>query len=197
MKITSVAYEQCQIEALLSGRKTTDRRNVTKCPAKVGDLVWVRESFVVGRIVKTDHFLPSNRYEYIDQSESDKNVVFTRTDLNALDGVSLKGIKFKNFRMMKREQSKITLKVVKSYRQRLHDITDDEAAREGMPSAEEVQDTFIESQLGWHMRPRAWFKRQWARYHDNWNDNPLVWVLEFEVVHQNVNDVLKELKEAA
>lgn len=197
MKITSVAYEQAQVEALLSGRKTTDRRNVTRCPAKAGDLIWVRESFLEGRIRTTEHFLPSQRYQYIDQSESDENRVFTRTELDALEGVSLKGIKFKNFRMMTRAQSKVTLKVVKSYQQRLHDITQEQAVLEGMPSDEEAQEMAIQSQLGWYQRPRTWFKNQWSRFHDNWDENPLVWVLEFEVIHRNINDVLSELKEVA
>ncbi len=197
MRVTSIVYKQDQVEKLLSGHKISDRRPSIKCPASVGDLIWVRESFAIGRIVESNDFLPSERYFYLDQSEHKDNQVFTRDMLAQRPEVRTHGIKWKHPRAMSQHQSQLTLKVIASYQEHLQDITHEQARNEGMPTEEELAEVSLMSSLGHGMRPKSWFKKQWNDQYGNWDDNPIVWVLKFELIKQSINEYMESEKQCA
>lgn len=98
---------------------------------------------------------------------------------------------------MPRAASRLTLKVTDVRIERVQDITEEQAIKEGMPTDEECQRMAIESGLGWYQKPDIWFKNLWDSIYGNWHQNPYVWVIEFEVIHQNVDKYLESVKEAA
>lgn len=76
--------------------------------------------------------------------------------------------------------------------ERVQSITDEQAEKEGMPSPDEAQLLAAESGIDWYQKPRIWFKSIWDRIYGNWQDNPFVWCIEFEIVKSNVDTLSKK-----
>jgi hypothetical protein len=79
---------------------------------------------------------------------------------------------------MPRWASRITLEITGIRVERLQEITEEDAEKEGVV-AEPVFDTV--SPQGW-MSWTASFARLWDSIYGNWNANPFVWVVEFRRV---------------
>jgi len=77
------------------------------------------------------------------------------------------------------------IRLIAIRRERLREITAEDAMAEGIHL---VPEGYWESEfrLGWFASPRAAFAALWDSIHrktgTQWADNPLVWVLEFEVI---------------
>ena len=177
------------VQAILAGRKTQTRRvvkpqptlhgNITKfawgagtsgntmpvvhghktaskCPyGKVGDLIWVRETW------SEEPVLHSLRY---------------KANLNdfGLEGHKAQGFKWKPSIFMPKAAARIWLRITNVRVERLHEITADDCRKEGKPNGGDTQDNLA----------MLWFKTLWQSINgsDSWNDNPWVWVIEFEVI---------------
>jgi hypothetical protein len=80
------------------------------------------------------------------------------------------------------------LKVTDVRIERVQDITDEQAKAEGC----------------WHgigggevdlaVSPQDHFPTLWESLYGNWNQNPYVWVIEFEVIHKNVDSVVSAMQ---
>lgn len=74
-----------------------------------------------------------------------------------------------------RSASRMTLKVTDTRIERLMDITEEQASAEGfegcLPTA------------------KAAFLKMWDSIYGNSSENPFVWVIEFEVIHQNIDEI--------
>lgn len=139
-------------------------------PARKGDLIYVRETW--------REFNNSNECGCSDHCLCPK----TGTPLYLAshdDGES----KWKPSIHMPRWASRLTLKVTDVRIERVQDITEEQAIKEGMHPARP-------SSLV--MPYRTTFMDVWDDIYNNWCDNPYVWVIEFEVIRQNVDTYLKQ-----
>lgn len=86
---------------------------------------------------------------------------------------------------MPRWASRTTLKVIGVRVERIQDISKDDAIAEGF------QLPPVDGQ-GFTIGARTNFRHAWQQiYGDHWDSNGWCWVIDFEVIHQNVDDYLK------
>jgi hypothetical protein len=163
MKVKPMIFNTEMVKAILEGKKTVTRRPAknlsfsermgfavgefayglgfdlretmnnciksksAKCPAQIGDLIYVRETFLLGRIFDYDSGHPASDYFYVEQ---------------------------------------------------VQDISEEQAEKEGCSNFPSY---------------RGHFEEIWNSIYQNWKENPYVWVIEFEVIHQNVDKYLSEI----
>lgn len=188
-KTKPILFSTPMIQALLEGRKTQTRRivnnkwlpiveeclrvngkwvwetidfSLTTPYGKVGDLLWVRETFFV--------------------QENNEEVFYRATDGFKNDKVNWRPSIF-----MPRWASRITLEITDIRVERLQDISEDDAAEEGSVmvapdyldgNPNEYRETFKEL---------IWKKINGA---DSWENNPWVWCVTFLVINKNILEVM-------
>jgi hypothetical protein len=158
-------------------------------PYKAGDLIWVRETFEVEE--NTYHDL-HGQYCIVYRADKGVNLVNPTVDNNDYLANSVLKKGFTPSIHMPKHASRLTLKVTNVRVEQIQNLSDDEAVKEGMPSINEAQDMALKSGMNWYQNPSIWFKGLWDRLYGNWNKNPWVWVIEFEVIHKNINEVTKQ-----
>lgn len=133
---------------------------ISKCRYKVGDILYVRETFCPNYF--DDSFQNRNAYK----ADYDKSKV----------GDCVPEPKWRPSIHMPKTAARLFLKVTDVKVQRLQDITEDEARKEGcfMPSYNENHELVGDSV--------TLFKVLWNKLYKNWNENQWVWVIEFEKV---------------
>jgi len=199
MKIRPILFSTEMVQAILAGRKTQTRRIIKPQPiedngfwkhgrcssnvpfeewgegpfgydkqyAEVGDVLWVRETFM-----ETDgeYFYKAN-YDADDQ----------------------KYITWKPSIFMPKAAARIFLKITNIRVERLNDISEDDAEKEGVeeihpaPFIFRWKDYVISSnQL---KCPIISFYTLWCSINGakSWNANPFVWVIEFERIEKPLN----------
>ncbi|EMW3082598.1 hypothetical protein AAEX90_001847 [Vibrio cholerae] len=152
------------------------RSKSAKCPSKIGDLIYVRETFGccgVRSVYKADD-----------------------------DGASCMVKKWTPSIHMPRTESRLTLKVTDVRIEKLQDITEEQCWKEGVEHIDGQFDIHQLSEMaktfdGTFEDAKALFACLWDSIYQNWKQNPYVWVIEFEVIHQNVDKYLESVKEAA
>lgn len=199
MKTVPMIFNQQMVKALVDGRKTVTRRPLSNqpikngsfwdfkwgagssldylpilaghatanaAPCKVGDLIWVRETF--RQFNSSDECGCSespcgcpNNGTYIYKATGD-------------DGES----KWKPSIHMPRKASRLTLRVMNVRCERVQKMNKVDAVNEGFD---------LSNVLGF---PRVWFKDVWNSIYSNWDQNPWVWVIEFEVIKSNIDKVI-------
>ena len=127
-----------------------------KKPYEVGDVLYVRETWLKG----------DDGYHYKANSTSLSEEVRKQF-----------GYKWKPSIHMPKVAARIFLKVTDVRAERLQDITEDQARREGcfLPSYKDGELVGDSVTL---------FKILWNNLYNNWGDNPWVWVIEFEIVEK-------------
>lgn len=135
-------------------------------PARKGDLIYVRETFRL--YSNTDECGCS---DHCSCPPNETPLYFATHD----DGES----KWTPSIHMPRSASRLTLKVTDVRIERVKDITHDQVRAEGFNDwtgfAFTWSSIYLKQGLGW-------------------DDNPYVWVIEFEVIHKNVDEVLREME---
>jgi hypothetical protein len=133
-------------------------------PFAAGDRLWVREAW------RTEA-----RFDALPPRAVDPHsAVDYECDLDTFErGESLRG-RYRHARFMPRWASRIDLDVVSVRAERLHEITDDDALREGIPAADGINRSMGRS-------PREAYCDLWVSLHgpDSWASNSLVWRIEF------------------
>ena len=90
-----------------------------------------------------------------------------------------------------REFSRLTLKVTSVRVERVQDITKEDAISEGFQLPPVDDQDFV-------IGARTNFRHAWQQiYGDHWDNNGWVWVIDFEVIHQNVDSYLAQQESAA
>lgn len=235
MKVKPMIFNTEMVKAILAGKKTVTRRPAKVdyergmngpvvrgrngevsvisfapvaglCPfGNVGDFIYVRETWRefsnTDECGCSDHCLcpPSGTPLY-----------FATHD----DGES----KWKPSIHMPRKHSRLTLKVTDVRIERVQDISEEQAEKEGVISNEEYNDRAGEGNLfnchkcdGFQVHgciaygggvaecdcnacdtAVKRFGLLWDSIYQNWKENPYVWVIEFEVIHKNVDKYLGE-----
>tara|TARA_R110002033_G_scaffold170862_1_gene214532 strand:- start:1127 stop:1762 length:636 start_codon:yes stop_codon:yes gene_type:complete len=142
------------------------------CPfGQADDLIYVRETFA---------------YQTGDDNEPLNPQVYLYAETDSWDGIRVPSIH------MPRRVSRLTLKITSVRVERIQDISEEDAKKEGVSFLRDVPDcdeTLTEKQLFgflWDsVYPKSWSKNQW------------VWVVDFEVIHKNIDQVLAEMEQAA
>ena len=204
MKARAILFSGPMVRALLDGRKTQTRRVVKPQPAGMyrrdyeirsnpspffvvdgrevhcpygqpGDLLWVRETSSVRHARETcaacDNSdiagLQARHYCRAVSYRADKDI-----DLPWTPGIH-----------MPRWASRLTLRITDVRVQRLWDISEKDAWAEGVTLVEPAPS---------YLPYRAAYARLWTDINGagSWDWNPLVWALTFEVIKQNVDQVL-------
>ena len=138
--------------------------NILKSPFKIGDIIWVRETF---RSIEQDFGKP--RYEYKATEKINK------TD------------KWKPSLFMPKDACRLFLKVTEIRVEKLHDISEQDAMNEGSDISDKYM-TMVE-RCNNYSNPsggkkgyshKAGFEELWNKINKNWDDNPWVWVISFK-----------------
>ncbi|MBE0379215.1 ASCH domain-containing protein [Pseudoalteromonas prydzensis] len=204
MKIIPMIFNQQMVQALAEGRKTVTRRpmkletkdcdlgcllkpnevagevnndNFQNASYRVGDLIWVRETFQA---------YVDDENEYLDADfKTGKGVTVSYPATDKL--VEIVDIETGNSSCRKKPSihmprwaSRLTLRVTDVRCERVQNITEAQAKYEGVFPARPsslVMPYYIS------------FMDLWEDLYKNWCKNPWVWVIEFDVIKQNVDSV--------
>ncbi|EII3125380.1 hypothetical protein [Vibrio parahaemolyticus] len=209
IKVIPMIFNTEMVKAILDGRKTVTRRPAKTsyergmngpvirgkdgtvsvlsfapvaglCPfGNVGDLIYVRETW---RSFNASDECGCSEYP-CNCPQDGTPLYFASHD----DGES----KWKPSIHMPRHVSRLTLKVTGVGIQRVRDITEEQAKVEGVAPA------FIDQFDNCPVKPtyKNGFVKIWDSIYGNWEKNPYVWVVQFEVVHKNVDKLIGELKQ--
>jgi hypothetical protein len=182
MKERPILFNAEMVKAILSGRKTQTRRVVKfplrdvnmgcelagnelagevaagdyrNCPlGKPGDQLWVRETFAAGLCTET-----TLAYKATHKPED-------------LEEGWWETIKWTPSIHMPRWASRIDLLITGVRVERLSSLTNADAKAEGYPAEREIDGGSTDAWL--------WFRELWDFIYQNWQENPWVWVIEFE-----------------
>lgn len=218
MKTIPMIFNQQMVTALVHGRKTVTRRPLSNqpiksgafwdfkwgagssldylpivaghatayaAPFKAGDLIWVRETFCLGRLDEVDAEHPADRTLFVDQGCNDE--YFIQKEWAFSEGAEeLDEVKWKPSIHMPRKASRLTLRVMNVRCERVQSITEESAQNEGATPA------FIDEFGNCPTTPRFknGFYKMWDSIYSNWDENPWVWVIEFEVIKSNIDKVI-------
>ncbi|MCL0011648.1 hypothetical protein MKU80_011465 [Providencia rettgeri] len=133
------------------------------CPlGKIGDRLWVRETFQVGLCTKSG-FAYKATHKSSDLDEGWDEV-----------------IKWRPSTQMPRWASRITLEITDVRVERLQSINEEDAKAEGFDNSQ----SDAANSIGWFEKPIRAFRRDWENINgtDGWDSNPWVWVIEFKKV---------------
>lgn len=146
---------------------------------KVGDLIYVRETFRL--FSNADE---CGCYDHCSCPPNGTPLYFsTHYDSER---------KWKPSIHMPRKHSRLTLKVTDVRIERVQDITESQAKSEGI--APSFTSEFGKCPVVPNYRDG--FFHTWNNIYNNWDQNPYVWVIEFEVIHKNVDQVISEMEAA-
>lgn len=213
MKVVPMIFNTDMVKALMAGDKRVTRRPVKidyergmngpvvrgrngevsvlsfapiagLCPfGNFGDLIYVRETFRL-----FNHSDECGCSDYCSCPPSGTPVYFATCGGDSES-------KWKPSIHMPRTASRLTLKVTDVRIERVQDITEEQAIKEGINKHHQLP--ALKSPIGYHTSPVYAFEELWNSIYGNWEENPYVWVIEFEVIHQNVDKYLESVKEAA
>lgn len=213
MKVVPMIFNTEMVKALLDGRKTVTRRPVKVdyergmkgpvvrgrnrevsvlsfaptaglCPfGNVGDLIYVRETFRL-----FNHSDECGCSDYCNCPPSGTPIYLATCGDDSES-------KWKPSIHMPRTASRLTLKVTNVRIERVQDISEEEAIKEGINKHHQLP--AFKSPIGYHTSPAYAYEELWNSIYGNWDENPYVWAIEFEVIHQNVDEYLESTKETA
>jgi hypothetical protein len=134
------------------------------CPiARVGDQLWVRETMTMEKWPDL-HYVCGG----LSVGTGDEDFSYRAEDYRG----------FIPSIHMPKWASRILLEVTHIRLERLEDISEEEAVKEGFDNSR----TQAALSTGWYEKPRKAFLRTWEKIYNNVNDNPWVWVIDFEVI---------------
>lgn len=216
-KVRPIIFSGAMVRSLLSGSKSQTRRVVATrhfredhgedaagqcisagwfpdlclCPyGQPGDLLWLRENFA--HRLDLDHRKPSDLRGETVFYWADGPGKCCRTGCNGAAGKTRPSIH------MPRWASRLTLRITDVRVERLDDISTKDAAAEGIDDSSEAFDMGSHYQAaGSPMSAERYaFRDLWdsinAARGYGWDANPWVWALTFDVIHANVDEVLRE-----
>lgn len=135
------------------------------CPfGKPGDRLWVRENFYLA----DRYFADAESAQVTDPEGYPRHIGYSESMGSEAERCARDyGVKQAPSIHMPRWASRINLEIKNVRVERLQDISEEDAKAEG----------FLESE---DFTPKGAFKKTWNDIYGNWNENPWVWVIEFE-----------------
>ena len=144
-----------------------------KCPYKIGDILWVRETFTLG----SDSYPYVFKADYDNQFPPDLENIPPKTEL-----------KWKPSLFMPKEACRLFLKVKAIRVERLQDISEADARNEGVEFIEGISKKLYYNYLtiDFGCNELFSFMTLWQKINGkkSWDDNPFVWVIEFERIEK-------------
>jgi hypothetical protein len=147
---------------------------------EIGDRLWVKETFT--KLVP-EHFIDKHFVYKADMCYSSERIRQNYIEVGY-------PYKWKPSIFMPRLASRITLEITNIKVERLRDITEENAIREGIeiihmaePSVPVYRNYLLKEKLG-TTNPVKSFRTLWDKVNgaDSWNSEPWVWVIEFKVL---------------
>ncbi|HDY8008063.1 TPA: hypothetical protein ACGUOU_000655 [Vibrio vulnificus] len=170
------------------------------CPfGNVGDLIYVRETFTPDPDADHDSW-NDHELSYAEWVGCEMSSRFLPDALKVNEHCLYKAdckidMKWTPSIHMPRWASRLTLKVTDVRIERVQDITEEQAIKEGINKHHQIP--AFKSPIGYHTSPAYAYEELWNSIYGNWDENPYVWVVEFEVIRQNVDQYLQSIKNAA
>lgn len=154
--------------------------DLIKCPyGQVGDRLWVRETFVIINIDEEfkDRVSKPAYKASMDMIEKEYGDIKNPRGNRFIDS-----FKWKPSIHMRREYSRINLEITDIRVERVQDITEEDAIREGAMTLSDPSSTSV-----WGRGfARACFRKLWESINEKrgygWDVNPYVWIVEFKVI---------------
>ena len=188
------------IDNLGDGKNIVSEGNCITCPFSVGELIWLREqlrcTYSNGVWYAADETNDEiERTNYLSDPRAEELADHYGNRLLDNEVRRIPSI------CMPRWASRLTLKITDARAEGLQDISEDDAVAEGLRVVKEDDAILWYSGLatedwgGWSELwqpddPVAAYRDLWESINGNWDENPWVWVLEFEVIQANVDHVL-------
>lgn len=175
-----ILFSAPMVKAILDGRKTQTRRIVKPQPkmSDDGKVDWIIKGQWCGAWTlgkggnMTCPYGAIGTHLWVRETWCEDNGrIIYKADFPTADGSTGATFKWKPSIFMPRVASRITLEVKNIRVERLQDITDSDAIREGIP---DYPDFVGEC-------PVDDFRELWSKINGekSWNENPFVWVVEF------------------
>ncbi|MGF1884205.1 hypothetical protein [Vibrio splendidus] len=214
MKTIPMIFNSDMVKAIVNGRKTVTRRPMKQQPPewckRFGYTTFTPERHISGRGSYEDKGPAEKFFKqpffkddliYVRETWADAGAnapELTLYKANYPEHVpahyenvpSLSDIKWTPSIHMPRWASRLTLKVTDVRIEKISQITEEQAIKEGMMTATEAEQAAIKAGIGWYEKPYIQFKNLWERIYGEWSC--YVWVIEFEVIHLNVDTYLKQ-----
>jgi hypothetical protein len=193
MTIRPILFSAPMIHALLDGRKAQTRRMKTKIQA--ADLLWVRETHCP--------YLDGEDFQKVDYRATPQWNESHPAGWHE-DPKNPEALKWRPSIFMRRKHSRITLEVIEVRKERLQDISEQDAIAEGIAIYNEDDANLYYSALlgnenewpnGWILdNPVAAYKELWESISGkgSWEANPEVFVITFKTYIKNIDEFLEE-----
>lgn len=212
MRERPILFNGAMVRAILAGQKTQTRRAVKPAPQTIvngktspweghgaalmtmllaqqrgcpfgqpGDRLWVRETWMDLTGTGIEHRDTATgkrmRYAYGAQSPAGSASDEARKDF---------GLKWRPSIHMPRKACRLVLEITAVRVERLHAISDDDCAAEGV-QRDRMSGFNLERGTFWGPRPVDSFKSIWDSTGGDWDSNPWVWVIEFNRMNEASN----------
>lgn len=182
-----ILFSGPMVRAIIEGCKNQTRRivNPKRKPFAVGDRLWVRETHrpyvITGRSTGIEY--RAGGHIEIDSIHEGWSAMFGKANG-----------KWRTSIFMPRWASRITLEITEVRRERLHDITEDDAKAEGVKQLFLADCDYIPNDMApcvrlYDQSYRVGFFKKWCDIHgnDSWEHNPEVYVYRFDVLEGAAN----------
>ena len=156
-------------------------------PFEVGDILYVRETFAVGKIESGEESDGSERL-YISQCDGENDIIPKEYAIR--NNIGVDNVIWKPSLFMPKEAARIFLKVTDVRVERLQDITEEQVIKEGISPYDDIcQDerwkpTYNDPDSGGEPQLKQGFEILWnSTVKEDWQkfaSNPWVWVIDFE-----------------
>ncbi|HCG7649457.1 TPA: hypothetical protein NJ443_003685 [Vibrio parahaemolyticus] len=182
-------------------RYVTDENNPhqkwLKFPINIDDLIYVRETFCPDPDCDHDSW-DEHELSFFEWNNCGCSAAFLPDALKTNEHCLFKAEGFPDLKWtpsihMPRWASRLTLRVTNVRIERVQEITEDQAVQEGLAKHPQLPAWW--SPVGYQTSPIYAYEELWNSIYQNWDENPYVWVIEFEVIHQNVDKVVSEMGE--
>lgn len=208
----SISFNEEMIRAILDGRKTQTRRPHVEAKYQVGDIVYVKEPWKIKQWYQDDGDLDIEyvvdgtvKHKSVPYEEDDSGEIFNEYWIESCDDYIEAGVPFNEeneryetpeinpCRLRPAEEmpeyaSRIRLKITSIRKEKLQDITEQDAIAEGVKAYPCDHARRSCSEIGCYgPTAKAIFIDLWDSIYGNdkskqWEANPWVWVYEFERV---------------
>lgn len=166
-----ILFSTPMVQAILAGNKTMTRRIIKKDlliqkdKYRVGDLLWVKETFCIDEDAS-----PLNTYPY-----------FFKASISYPEEY-----KWKPSIFMPKDAARIWLEVIGVRVEELHKISEKDAIAEGVSSIYQPSNFggsgFYRPDRALEQTAKSCFEHLWNSINGNWDKNPFVWVIEFKTI---------------
>jgi hypothetical protein len=144
-----------------------------KCPyGKIGDVLWVRETWL-----NNSGYLPTD-LGYVYKAELGEKEIEYSKELN---------VKWKPSIFMPKEACRIFLEITNVKVERLQDISEDDAIKEGITwNRGTIQSGYGVGNSTSHIKAKECFQSLWKKINgaESWKSNPFVWVVTFKQIER-------------